>query len=152
MAPPTNHELNEKREKQCVSVTPERKYYRCGNTWVKRSLRPTEWQKHGGFHYVPMFNLERVLNEGACLQFIAGKTDIPLPKLYACFEDDGAAYLITEYVEGVGMNDLSAEDQNTVAEELEKHLTALKGLKSNTWGGPDGEVGFFIHSTESKQS
>ncbi|OAA63248.1 Protein kinase-like domain protein [Niveomyces insectorum RCEF 264] len=140
MAPPTNQDLNAKRERQCISITPERKYYRCSNTWVKRSLRPTEWQKHGGFLHVPTFNLERVLNEGACLKFLAERTDIPLPKLYACFEDDGAAYLITEYVEGVGMNELAAEDQKIVVQELEKYIKTLKVLTSNVWGGPSGLV------------
>lgn len=51
--------------------------------------------------------------------------------LYACFEDDGAAYLITEYVEGVGMNELTAEDQKIVTQEPEKHLKTLKVLTSD---------------------
>lgn len=141
MAPPTNQELNAKREEHCITVTPERKYYRVGNTWIKRSLRPTEWQKHNGYMHVPMFNLERVLNEGACLKLVADKTEIPLPKLFACFEDDGAAYLITEYVDGVGMNDLDVKSQSVVAEELQRHMQTLKKLTSDTWGGPGGVVG-----------
>ncbi|KAK3689212.1 kinase-like domain-containing protein [Podospora appendiculata] len=140
MAPPTNHELNAKREEYCVSITPERKYYRCGNTWIKRSLRPTEWQQHNGFIYVPMLNMQRVINEGACLKFLAERTDIPLPKFYACFEDDGAGCLVTEYVEGVGMNDLDEEQQKVVTQELQKHMETLKTLTSNTWGGPGGLV------------
>ncbi|KAK4223607.1 kinase-like domain-containing protein [Podospora fimiseda] len=138
MAPPTNAELNAKKEQHCINVTPERKYYRCGNTWIKRSLRPTEWQQHNGYIHVPMLNTQRVLNEGACLKYLAETTDIPLPKLYACFEDDGAACLVTEYVEGVGMNELNEDQQQIVTKELEKHLTTLKTLKSNTWGGPGG--------------
>ena len=59
--------------------------------------------------HVPLSNLERILNEGACLQVLAEKTDIPHPKLHACFGDDGAAYLVTEYVEGVGRNELDEE-------------------------------------------
>ncbi|KAI1738590.1 kinase-like domain-containing protein [Xylaria scruposa] len=140
MAPPTNQKLNAEREEHCISVTPERKYYRWGDTWIKRSLRPTEWQKHNGYMHVPKFNLERVLNEGACLKFLAEETDIPLPKVYACFEDDGAAYLITEYVEGVGMNDLTGEQQRVVSQELEKHMKTLKTLTSDKWGGPGGLV------------
>jgi hypothetical protein len=140
MAPPTNQELNEKREKHCISITPERKYYRYGSTWIKRSLRPTEWQKHNGFMYVPLFNMERVLNEGACLKFLAENTDIPLPRLYACFEDDGTGCLVTEYVEGIGMNELSSEDQKVVAHELQRHMETMKKLTSENWGGPDGSV------------
>ena len=91
---------------------------------------------------IPLFNLERVLNEGECLEFLSQNTDIPLPKLCACFEDDGAAYLITEYVEGVGMNDLKQEGQDVVAKELRIHMETLRKLKSNTWGGPSGLVGY----------
>lgn len=140
MAPPTNQELNAKREEHCIAVTHERKYYRIGDTWIKRSLRPTEWQKRNGYMHVPLFNLERVLNEGACLRFLAEKTNIPLPKLYACFEDDGAAYISTEYVEGVGMNELDETKREVVAKELQVHLETLSLLKSNVWGGPDGAV------------
>lgn len=89
--------------------------------------------------HVPLFNMERVLNEGACLLFLAD-TGIPLPKLLGCFEDDGAAYLVTEYVDGAGMNDLDAESQAVVAEELQRHVFTLKNLTSDTWGGPDKMV------------
>ena len=139
MAPPTNNELNEKKEKNCISVSPERKYYRIGSTFVKRSLQPHEWQKHNGYMHVPLFNMERVLNEAACIEFLAN-TGIPLPKLLGCFEDDGAAYLITEYVEGVGMDELEAKGQAIVTEELQRHLLTLKALKSDTWGGPGNMV------------
>lgn len=89
--------------------------------------------------HVPLFNMERVLNEGACLLFLAD-TGIPLPKLLGCFEDDGAAYLVTEYGDGVGMNDLDAESQAVVAEELQRHVLTLKKLTSDTWGGLDKMV------------
>ncbi|KAI1172564.1 kinase-like domain-containing protein [Nemania sp. FL0916] len=140
MAPPTNQKLNAEREEHCLSITPERKYYRCGNLWIKRSLRPHEWQKHNGFMHIPKFNNERLLNEEACLKFLADKTDIPLPKLVACFEDDGAVYLITEYVDGVGMDELYDEQLKIVGEELEMHMKTLKSLTSNSWGGPGGAV------------
>lgn len=144
MPPPTNAELNAKREESCIAVTTERKYYKVGQTWIKRSLRPSEWQKHNGYMTVPLFNPERILNEGACLLFLAENTNIPLPKLYACFEDDGAAYVITEYVEGVGMNELDAEKKEVVAKELRTHMETLSNLKSNTWGGPGGVVRHFL--------
>ncbi|CAI6098740.1 unnamed protein product [Clonostachys chloroleuca] len=140
MPPPTNSELNAKREEHCFAVTSDRKYYRVGGTFIKRSLRPSEWQKHNGYMYVPRFGTERILNEGACLQFLAANTNIPLPKLYACIEDDGAAYLITKYIEGVNMNDLDSEKKEIVAKELQGHMETLKELKSNVWGGPGGVV------------
>lgn len=143
MAPPTNQEANEKKEADCFAVTAERKYYHVGQSMVKRSLRPGEWQQHNGYMHIPTFNLERILNEGACIQFLSENTDIPLPKLHACFEDDGAAYIITEYVEGKGMHELDAGQQEIVAKELVKHLETLRGLKSSVWGGPGGRVSLF---------
>lgn len=143
MVLPTNQELNTKREKHCIAITHERKYYHVGDTWIKRSLRPSEWQKrHDGLVHEPLFNKERILNEGACLKFIADQTDIdiPIPKLHACFEDDGAAYVITEYVEGVGMNEIPAHGQRHVVKELQFYKQALRGLKSDTWGGLGGMV------------
>ncbi|EHA48808.1 hypothetical protein MGG_11537 [Pyricularia oryzae 70-15] len=140
MGPPTNLELNAKREEHCIQVTPERKYYRYADTWVKRSLKPSEWQKHGGYMFVPKFSTERVLNEGACLAFLAEHTEIPVPRIYACFEDDGAAYLITEFVEGTPMSQLPPEQQKHVVIELEQHLETLKQITSPNWGGPTGHV------------
>lgn len=89
---------------------------------------------------IPLFNPERILNEGACLRFLAENTNIPLPKLHACFEDDGAAYVITDYIDGVGMNELDAEKKEVVAKELHTHMETLRELKSNVWGGPGGLV------------
>ncbi|KAK4096457.1 hypothetical protein N658DRAFT_569845 [Parathielavia hyrcaniae] len=136
MAPPTNQESNAKREEYCISITPERKYYRCGNTWVKRSLRATEWQQFGGFVYVPKLSTQRILNEGACLKFLGEKTEIPLPKLYACFEDDGAGCLVTEYVEGVGMNDLDKEQQKTLKTLTLKQVLPLYRIMRKSDGRP----------------
>lgn len=144
MPPPTNQQMNTQREEHCFAVTPERKYYRDGQTFIKRSLKPSEWQKYNGYLHVPLFNPERVLNEGACIRYLAKHTNIPLPKLYACFEDDCAAYLITEYEEGVEMASLDDAQREIVAKELETHLQTLKTLKSNTWGGPTGAVSILI--------
>lgn len=135
MAPPTNIALNAAKETDCTKVTHERKYYRCGNTFIKRSLRPHEWQQYNGYMHVPRFSVERILNEGACLAYLAEHTDIPLPKLYACFEDDGAAYLITEHVEGVGMDELDESQRAVVTDELEGYVRVMHSLKSAKWGG-----------------
>ncbi|KAK8932717.1 hypothetical protein H634G_07036 [Metarhizium anisopliae BRIP 53293] len=140
MSPPTNAELNRNREENCLQITTDMKYYRVGQTWIKRSLRPSEWQKEDGYMPIPLFSLERVLNEGACLRHLADKTNIPIPKLHACFEDDGAAYLITEYVEGVAMSWLDEGQREVVAKELRIHMKALSNLKHHIWGGPSGLV------------
>jgi len=63
------------------------------NTWIKRSLHPSEWLTNpfASTLFIPRFGNERILNEAACMRFIADTTNIPLPQLYGCFEDDGAA-------------------------------------------------------------
>lgn len=144
MSPVTNSMLNARREKDCYAITTERKYYHIDSSHVKRSLRPHEWQ-HSPFQgslYIPRLGNERLLNEAAALLFIAKNTDIPVPKLYACFEDDGAVYLITEYMEGVIMADLKPEERKTVETEIEVYIATLRTLKSNVWGGPSGLVRF----------
>lgn len=135
----TNEILNRAKENDCFSITAERKYYHSGNCFIKRSLRRREWQLtlRGTIH-VPKQASDRIRNEAAALQFVAEHTDIPVPRLYCCFEDDEAIYLVTEYVEGVMLVDLDEDKKNIVKEELRKHLTTLHNLRSNRVGGPEG--------------
>jgi aminoglycoside phosphotransferase (APT) family kinase protein len=63
-----------------------------------------------------------------------------VPTVYADFEDDGAYYLVTEYVHGVLMSELSEDQKDLVLQELNQHLLTLHNLKSNTIGGPSGRV------------
>lgn len=144
MTPVTNQIPNARREKQCIGLTVERKYFHVDSSWIKRSLRPSEWQTNpfAGNVFVPRLGNDRILNEAAAMRFIAENTDIPIPKLHGCFEDDGAVYLVMEYVEGVTMDTLAPEQRKVVEAELEHHLETLRGLKSDAWGGPDGTVGF----------
>ena len=74
------------------------------------------------FVHVPRQGRERVLNEAAAIQYIANNTDIPIPKLHCSFEDDGATYLIMEYIEGVTTDELSDEQRNIVQQELQAHF------------------------------
>lgn len=48
-------------------------------------------RRHHGYISIPLFNLDRVLNEGTCLQFqfLATNTNIPLCKFYVYSEDGG---------------------------------------------------------------
>lgn len=98
----TNRTLNDQREPKCIAISPKRKYYRDGHTFVKRSLRTTEWQisPARGVINVPRQGRERMLNEAAAMRYIATNTNIPIPKLYCYFEDDGAVYLVMEFIEG----------------------------------------------------
>ena len=149
MSPVTNSMLNARREKDCTDITTERKYFHIDGSFVKRSLRPHEWQ-HSPFRgslCIPRLGSERLLNEAAALRFITKNTNIPVPKLHACFEDDGAVYLITEYIDGVPMADLEPEKRKTVETELEVYIATLRSLQSNVWGGPSGLVSLFLCAT-----
>jgi len=138
----TNKSLNDQREANCLAVSVDRKYYRDGHAFIKRSLRPKEWQispMHGHIH-VPRQGRERLLNEAATLRYIANETNIPVPKLHCAFEDDGAIYLVMEYIEGTTMDQLSDEQRIVVQQELDRHIETLHGLKSRRVGGPSGLV------------
>ncbi|KAI4858806.1 kinase-like domain-containing protein [Hypoxylon rubiginosum] len=130
----------ETQEDGCFLISFERKYYHCGNTFIKRSLRPREFRTgYRGLH-IPRVNKERLKNEAASLRYIRQHTNIPVPAVYCDFEDDEAYYLITEYVEGVGMSELQDKQKEVVRLELEDHLATLRGLTSNQIGGPTGIV------------
>lgn len=80
------------------------------------------------------------MNEAESLRFIHQHTAIPVPKLYYGFLDDDAYYIVTEYVDGVSMADLSDEQKLIVCKELEHHQATLKTLRSSRLGGPSGIV------------
>ncbi|PVH98770.1 hypothetical protein DM02DRAFT_643405 [Periconia macrospinosa] len=96
---------------QIASAQKEKKLYRY--YYRKCSLRPNEWQEN---------------------------TNIPVPTLQACFEDDQAAYLVTSYAEGVGMDSLRRDQQAIVAQELETHIKTLHSLRGSKLGGVSGHV------------
>ncbi len=128
------------KEEGCFGITPERKYYHRGGSFVKRSLRPKEFLTGVKGLHVPRLGVERLKNEAEALRYIRQHTDIPVPMLYSDFEDDGAYYLITEYVEGVNMRDLADDQKAVVRQELEGHLATLRTLRSKRMGGPSGIV------------
>ncbi len=131
---------NQTHEEGHFATTFERKYYHRGRAFIKRSLRPHEYRTgHRGLH-IPPLNKERLLNEAESLHFIKQHTDVPVPAVHCHFEDDGAYYLITEYVDGVNMSDLPEAGKAVVRRELETQLAKLKALKSSRLGGPSGLV------------
>jgi hypothetical protein len=135
----TNQLLNARKEENRFAVTLERKYYQAGNTFIKRSLRPREWQVTAkGTIHAPRSGRERLLNEAAAITFIRDKTNIPVAMLYCCFEDDDAVYLIMENVEGISMTELGDGQRATVQEEMEQHLQTMRNLRSSKIGGPSG--------------
>ncbi|KAG9842072.1 glycoside hydrolase, partial [Aureobasidium melanogenum] len=136
----TNQLLNKNTEKDCIAVTADRKYYQTKSAFVKRSLRPQEWQASAflGKIIVPRLGEERLLNEAAELEFVAANTNIPVPIVLACFEDDSAVYLITELIDARSMDGLSDSDRAVVAKELETYIDQLHGLRSSSLGGCTG--------------
>lgn len=144
--PVTPQMMNDRREDGCISITAERKYYRKGGCFIKRTLRPSEWQTHPvkGTLHIPRQARERALNEAASMEFIARATSIPIPELVTWFEDDEAVYLIMKEVPGVTMDTLSNAERIIVEKELDSIREALHNLRSNAIGGPSGQVSTFI--------
>ncbi|KAI9664027.1 MAG: hypothetical protein M1821_007518 [Bathelium mastoideum] len=140
--PTTNRIANATREENCFAVTAERKYYHVDQSFIKRSLRPSEWQTSPflGTTHVPRLGTERILNEAASLKYIKENSDIPLPSLYACFEDDNSAYLITSYIDGVGMDSLTDDQKAIVTQELKEHIKTMHSLRSSKLGGVSGHT------------
>ena len=127
-------------EAGCFAQTWERKYYRLGEVFVKRSLRPREFQIGVDGPHVPRVGNARLINEAATLKYIRENTDIPVPSLICDFQDDESHYLIMEWVEGVNMIDIPDEEKPQVYAEIKKHLATLRNLKSTTLGAPNGVV------------
>jgi aminoglycoside phosphotransferase (APT) family kinase protein len=122
-------------------VTAERAYYHCGNFFIKRGLRPSEYiTTLRGTKHIPKLGKERLQNEAAVLRFIRRVSNIPVPTLYGAFDVDGSFTIITEYIDGVCMSELSEDQKHTVRTEVEQHLATLRGIKSNYLGGPSGIV------------
>ncbi|KAJ5110338.1 hypothetical protein NUU61_001595 [Penicillium alfredii] len=122
-------------------TTAERGYYRRGNFFIKRTLRPSEYiTTQKGTTYVPRLNRERLENEAESLRFIRRISDIPVPIVYGAFEVDGAYFVVTEYIEGSSMSELEEGQKVIVQGELCQHLHTLRGIKSNKTGGPSGIV------------
>jgi hypothetical protein len=123
-----------------LATSTDRKYYRRGNAFIKRCLRPREFLLGPHGIHIPRLRKESLKNEADTLRFIRRHTEIPVPLLFCDFEDDDAYYVITEYVEGVNMADLPDHQKDVVMAELEGHLAQLKTLRSNRIGGPSGIV------------
>ncbi|KFY19555.1 hypothetical protein V491_04370 [Pseudogymnoascus sp. VKM F-3775] len=117
----------------------DRKYFFNINdtTFIKRTLRRSEWVYNiTGNLVVPSTTMRyRLENEVGCLKFLA-TTNIPIANLQGIFQDDGAMYLMTRYVNGISMDNLEPEQKSIVKMELEEYLVKLKSLRSKTPGTP----------------
>lgn len=101
-----------RKEEGCFAITHERKYYHRGNVFIKRSLRAAEFRMGIRGVYIPWLAKEKPKNEAESLRFIRRVTDIPVPSVLCGFEDDGAYYLMTEYVDGVGMSERPGTEED----------------------------------------
>ncbi|KAJ5249290.1 hypothetical protein N7468_000741 [Penicillium chermesinum] len=124
----------------CIGVTFERGYYHFDRIFIKRSLRPSEFKTSQRGLHVPRLGKERLQNEAETLRFIQRKTNIPVPTVYGAFDMDDSYYLITEYIRGTPMSQLSDDEKEIVRDEISQHLATLRELKSDTIGGPAGIV------------
>lgn len=120
----------------------EREFRIHPNSFSKRSFRPSEYRVYrpNPPPYVPPMGIERLQNEAACLEFVRRNTTIPVPAVLEAYSEDGSFVLVTERLFGVTMCKLSPDDQAVVMEEVETHLVALRGLRSDTIGGLSGVV------------
>ncbi|KJZ68821.1 hypothetical protein HIM_11795 [Hirsutella minnesotensis 3608] len=134
----TNEELNDRREPGCSIVLADKKYFHVGNWFMKRTLRQHEWQSvANGITIIPPTTYpQRWKTDAAILRFLRQKTNIPLPRSECTFEDDGAFYFQSEYVEGVSMKELTEKEKDVVMQELEDHVATLRRLRSDTPGVP----------------
>ena len=124
-----------------TAMTAERAYYHCGNFFIKRGLRPSEYMTTvRGTKHIPRLGKERLQNEAAALRFIRRASNIPVPTLYGAFDVDDSFMLITEYIDGVPMSNLSEDQKRVVRTEVEQHLATLRGITSDTIGGLSGIV------------
>ena len=134
--------LHENREEGCIMVGPDRKYYHTGTAFIKRSLRRHEWTELCGQPSAPSAAMpHRYRNDAAIVRYLRQHTDIPLPEVQCVFEDDGAVYLVSTFIEGtVNMGDLADAHRRVVEKELLRHVATLKTLRSNRPGVPGQSV------------
>lgn len=138
----TNKELNDRREPGCDVVLADKKYFHVGQWFMKRTLRRHEWQSvpDGTLVIPPTTYPQRWTNDAANLRFLRKVTNIPLPPAECIFEDDGAFYFQSQFVEGVSMKELKEEEKQTVARELEQYVEVLRSLRSDLPGVPGEEL------------
>lgn len=97
------------------------------NLFVKRTLRQHEWDKRRAnsvsYTLTPSASIpQRYRKDVAIQQYLREHTDIPVPSFSQTFEDDGAMYFASQFVDGVMMRELPEDDKKIVQKELDRHL------------------------------
>lgn len=134
----TNQELNDRREPGCLAVLADKKYFHVGNFFMKRTLRQHEWQAVAqDIVIVPATSYpQRWKTDAAILRYLRKETDIPLPPTECTFEDDGAFYFQSQFVDGISMKELEPKEKEVVIKEVERHVATLQALRSEFPGVP----------------
>lgn len=112
---------------------------------LKRSLERSEWTPGlpcSPFH--PRNGKQHILNEGAALYFVGQNTNLPVPRVHACFVENDVAYLIIERIPGTRLSRCDERHWDVVDEQMKVYHDALHHMKSADWGGPMGVVGCLL--------
>lgn len=130
--------------------------------WLGRRLfEPLGWK-------VTRVSWHRVI-KGPCypseveaMQYLALQTDIPIPRLYATHTMDNRIYIEMAYIPGTCLDwawhELTPEQKDALAVDLESHMASLRQLKPQTeglvgsaFGNPlyDARIGFNIFGPSS---
>lgn len=143
--PPSNENINPNKppinlpETDFIGKTAERAYYRSGNFFIKRTLRPSEYMiSQRGTTFIPPLGVQRLKNEAATLAYIRRETNIPVPTLSGVIEMEDSFIMITEYMEGVNMAELKEEQKLVARAEIQQYQAILRELTSDVLGGPSG--------------
>ncbi|PFH55019.1 hypothetical protein XA68_11038 [Ophiocordyceps unilateralis] len=82
-------------------------------------------------------------NEGHALLLVESYPDIPAPRLYAMYREEGKLYIIMEFIAGLRLSDvwqrLSEEEKSTVVSQLRLAFETLRSIPSpGYFGGVSG--------------
>ncbi|KAH8745784.1 kinase-like domain-containing protein [Diaporthe sp. PMI_573] len=89
-------------------------------TFTKTSRLPFLWNRPDGssITWFRSWNHERIANEARALTLVSTNTTIPVPKLLEHgVHPDGRQYLVTEFIEGITLNQLSEQECSFLGEQ-----------------------------------
>ncbi|WWC62619.1 uncharacterized protein I303_105216 [Kwoniella dejecticola CBS 10117] len=115
------------------SVSPSKGY----RLFIKRSATEaeakTELTKAGSCDNWYQRSFSTLQNEAYAISFVRKHTSIPVPTIFAIYEDRGCFYMIQEYVEGcVTALHCQSKFHAHIARQLTKYVGELHRLKSTT--------------------
>ncbi|KDR72725.1 hypothetical protein GALMADRAFT_762580 [Galerina marginata CBS 339.88] len=131
------------KEKECLMITHEKKYYEFDEVFIKRSLTPSEYHAitftDKTITLIPLMCPERMKNEVAAIRYVQSNTNIPTPNIRCAFEDNGRFYIITDVVPGPTLAQLPDDKKAGVIKEVEGYVAQMHAIKSKVMGGISGD-------------